>query len=100
MVIISIFLVLSLFVYWFWHLKSLWTGKHRRLFALLTIVVFLLTLVPRSSVFFFWLSAIEIIWFAIYLQMSLVSDLGLIAYRLIKRPKLHPTFLPRFLRLV
>lgn len=100
MVIISIFLVLSLFVYWFWHLKSLWTGKHRRLFALLTIVVFLLTLVPRSSVFFFWLSTIEIIWFAIYLQMSLVSDLGLIAYRLIKRPKLHPTFLPRFLRLV
>lgn len=98
MPIIGIILVLLIFAYWYWHLKSLFVGKHRRLFALLIIAFFLITFFPKSNAFSFWLSSIEIIWFTLYLQLSLVSDIGLVIYRQVKKEKLTSHFYLRFFR--
>jgi predicted MPP superfamily phosphohydrolase len=88
MPVIVILLVILTFVYWYWHLKLLFKGKHSRLFALLIIAFFLVSLIPRANVLFFWLSSIQIIWFTLYLQISLVSDVGLAVYLRIKKIKL------------
>ncbi len=100
MPIVTIILVVLIFVYWYWHLKNLFKGKHSRLFALLIIVYFLLTLFPSSNVFFFWLSSFQIIWFTLYVQLSFVSDVGLLVYRQIKKEKLSSVFCLHYFRRV
>lgn len=85
MFIFALILVLLGFVYLFIKLRSLWTSKHRNLISLLIIAFILFVFFPKSNAWMHWVSGFVMIWFMIYLLLSIITDLTIWLYLFIKK---------------